>query len=65
MFAIAEAVGRLTNSTHSRDQAQEWWTGKHWSPASNEAKTFDSEADAKAHAESEIDRDYRIFELDD
>jgi hypothetical protein len=41
MYAIRERCGA------------EWWSARGWTPASDEALTFDSRAEAREYAESE------------
>jgi hypothetical protein len=64
MYAIAENT-RVVGGVRSADQhGAEWWTGRRWSPASDEAKAFDSAADAESEAQQSCDRDWTIIEID-
>ena len=65
MYAIREAAGVTVGGIHSRDQhGGEWWTGRRWSPASDEAQAYDSASEAQAICDG-LDRWARVVEIED
>lgn len=64
MFAICEAR-ETVGSVISRDNGREWWGGKRWTPAQDEAKLFDSRAQAEAEATENSLRSHIIVEIND
>ena len=66
MYAICEANRGYGIGGRSADKhGGEWWTGQIWSPASNEAKIFDSMEEAKSHASVNCSREWAVVELCD
>lgn len=66
MYAIREANAGYGIGGRSADKhSGEWWTGSRWSPASNEAKTFDDEQAAEQHAAEHCTRETSVIEIDD
>ena len=67
MYAIRE-TRNLSGAGLLRSADQhggEWWRGDRWTPASDEAKTFDTEDEARQHAEEECSsRDWVVVEVD-
>ncbi len=65
MYAITEKFRGRGIGPISRDQhSGEWWRGDRWTPASNEAMTFDSIEEAKAEAKQHISRECTVVEID-
>lgn len=65
MYAITEACRGRGVGTISRDQhGGEWWRGDRWTPASDEAMTFETAEEAESHAEQHISRAYAVVEID-
>lgn len=62
MFAIATEFVQI-GGVLSRDHGREWWNGRAWSPAKNEAKLFDSSADAESHAADESLSGYLVLDV--
>ena len=47
MYAIREAHGGVIGGVRSADQyGADWWTGSRWSCASDEARLYETEAEA-------------------
>jgi hypothetical protein len=64
MYAICENT-MVAGGVRSADQhGAEWWTGRRWSPASDEAKVYEEAADAEREAADLCDRDYTVVEID-
>lgn len=66
MYAIVEN-SLVIGGTRSADQhGNEFWTGRRWSPASDEAKTFGSYEEAASHARENCDyRSWSVVEIND
>lgn len=61
MYAIREANAGYGIGGRSADKhSGEWWRGDRWTPASDEAKTFDTAAEADRHAAEHCSRDYVV-----
>lgn len=51
MFQIRTTFGGVIGGSISRDQGgPDWWRGDRWSPASDEAKDFDTREAAESEA---------------
>lgn len=64
MFAICEAR-EVVGSVISRYNGRDWWGGKRWTPAQDEAKLFDSREQAEAEAGEKSLRSHLIVEIND
>ena len=62
MYAIIESAGRGVGIT-SRDQCQNWWDGKAWTPCSDRAKVYEDRDDAEKAME-DLPCDGRIVDAD-
>lgn len=66
MYAIREANAGYGIGGRSADMhTGEWWRGDRWTPASNEAKTFEDASAAEAEASEKCTRDYTVVEIDE
>lgn len=63
MFAICEKHP-VIGGVISRDQGRQWWTGKAWSPAKDEAETFKRREDAEVAMSAIEPGEYLIIEVD-
>jgi len=54
MYAIPQG-NAIIHGRRATDSVTQWWNGKRWSPARNEVKVFETERQAKSHAEVECE----------